>query len=100
MKYTIMPVIWVGDLEKALRLHYGPDFLVQGEDNLRNILFDDQYCNDVAKSLNIWDIEEWDDSFLEYEWFNERHWRIRNRVLIFLQKMFPDYRCVMIDVMW
>ena len=99
MKYQIMPVIWVGDLEKALKLHYGSDFL-NGDDNLRNILFDDNYCNDVAKRLNILDIEEWDDSFLEYEWFDERDWRIRNRVLTFLQNIFPDREYVMIDVMW
>lgn len=99
MKYTMMPVIWVGDLEEALKAQYGPDFL-NWDDNLRNILFDDSYCNDVAKQLNILDVEEWDDSFLEYEWFNERHWRIRNCVLTFLQDLFPGQEYVMIDVMW
>ena len=46
------------------------------------------------------DIEEWDDSFTEYEWFNERHWRIRNCVCAFLQDLFPGQESVMIDVMW
>lgn len=99
MKYEVMPVIWVGDLEEALKLQYGPTFL-NWDDNLRNILFDDQYCNDVAKRLNIRDREEWSDSFLEYDWFNERHWRIRDCVLAYLEDVFPDYEYVMIDVMW
>lgn len=99
MKYEIMPVIWIGDLEEALKLQYGPTFL-NWDDNLRNILFDDRYCNDVAKRLNIRDREEWSDSFLEYDWFNERHWRIRDCVLAYLEDVFPDYEYVMIDVMW
>jgi hypothetical protein len=99
MKYKMMPVIWVGDLREALIAQYGPDFLNRN-DNLRNILFDDQYCNDVAKKLNIYDIEEWDDSYLTYEWFDERQWRIRNCVLTFLQDLFPNQEYVMIDVTW
>ena len=99
MKYKMMPVIWVGDLKEALIAQYGPDFLRWDED-LRRVLFDDQYCNAVAKELNIMDIEEWDDSFTEYEWFNERHWRIRNCVCAFLQDLFPGQESVMIDVMW
>ena len=99
MKYKMMPVIWVEDLHEALIAQYGPDFLNRN-DNLRNILFDDQYCNDVAKELNIYDIEKWDDSYLTYEWFDERQWRIRNCVLAFLQDLFPNQEYVMIDVTW
>lgn len=97
MKYTMMPVIWVGDLEEALKLQYGPDFLTW-EDNLRNILFGDSYCNDVSKQLNILDTEEWDDSYAEFA--DERHMRIANCAKTFLQDLFPGQEYVMIDVMW
>lgn len=90
LKYTIMPVIWVGDLEEALKVQYGPDFLTQ-KDDLRNILFGDDYCNDVAKQLNILDITEVAD---------KRHIRIANCAKTFLQDLFPDQEYVMIDVTW
>lgn len=99
MKYAMMPVIRIRDLEDALDAQYGSDFLSR-DDSLREILFDDQYCNDSAKKLYILDVEEWDDSFLEYDWFNEHKWRIRNCVLTFLQDLFPDQEYVMIDVTW
>ena len=97
MKYTMMPVIKVADLREELIAQHGSDFLNQN-DNLRRILFDCDFCNDSAKKLHIWDTEEWDDSFLEYEWFNERHWHIHNCTLFLLQELFPDHKYVMIDI--
>ena len=44
MKYTIMPVIWVDDLEDALIARYGPEFK-NDYDNLRDVMFDDNYMN-------------------------------------------------------
>ena len=97
LKYKTMPVIWVGDLENALKERYGENFL-SWDDNLRNILFDDDYCNDVAKQLYILDIEEWEDWFAEFE--DKRRFDIKNQVKLFLQTIFPNEESVMIDIMW
>ena len=98
MKYKMMPVIWVGDLKEAIEAQYGIHF--EWDENLRNILFDDDYCNDCAKQLNIFDVEEYDPAFESYPWFNERNFRIKNLVKTYLQDVFPDQEYVMIDVMW
>ena len=44
--YTMYPVIDVTDLEDAIRIQFGVDV----EDEMRNILFGDDYQNDCYKS--------------------------------------------------
>ena len=96
MKYTIMPVIWVGDLEDALIDHYGPEFK-SDYCNLRNVMFGDYYMNDVAKDYDIVDIPEFNP---ENSWMDETQCRLEERIKTFLHDMFPDHERVMIDLMW
>ena len=79
LKYKVMPVIWAGDLEVALKEKYGEEFLLP-HDSLRQILFDDRYMNDVCVDLNILEITK--------------------KVKLFLQEVFPGQEYVLIDVMW
>ena len=99
LKYKVMPVIWAGDLEVALKERYGEEFLLP-HDSLRQILFDDRYMNDVCVDLNILDIEEWEPEFENYPWANKRHMEITKKVKLFLQEVFPGQEYVLIDVMW
>ena len=96
MKYKIMPVIWVGELENALIDQYGPEFK-NDYGNLRNVMFGDYYMNDVAKDYDIVDIPEFDPA---NPWMDETHCRLEKCIKTFLHDMFPEYERVMIDLMW
>ena len=99
LKYEAKPVIWIGDLEKALKEHYGENFITR-DDCLRQCLFFNDYCNDTAQKFYICDgIEDWDDA-LEEVWYNRRKFEIRNQTILFLQHTFPDQDYVWIDVTW
>jgi hypothetical protein len=90
--YTMYPVIDVTDLEDAIRIQFGVDI----EDDLRNILFYDEYQNDCYKSYCFADDEEYTGE----SWENEEHIRIRNLINAYLRDILPDYERVLIDVTW
>ena len=94
MKYKMMPVFSIFDLEIALCAQYGSQFTEQYS-NLRSVLFGDCYINDSYMSYNIKDIAE----NLE-PWMDETHWRIETCVKTFLCDIFPEHEYVLIDVSW
>lgn len=90
--YTMYPVIEVDILENEIKTQFDVDV----EDNLRNILFGDNYQNDCYKSYCFEDDEE----FHGYAWEDEERIRIRNLVNAYLRDILPDYTHVLIDVTW
>lgn len=94
MKYEVLPVISVYDLQDAMVEQYGNDFRVH---ELRQIMFGDQYMNDVYKRYS------WEDGFIEYTgawWQNEEHIRLENCIISFLADAFPMHKEVLVDVSW
>lgn len=77
--YTMYPVINTNDLKYAIELQY--DIQI---DNIRNLLFDDDYSNDSYKSFD-----------LENEYEDETE-----LVRTYLKDILPDYSYVLIDVSW
>lgn len=77
--YTMYPVINADDLERAIELQY--DIHI---DDIRNLLFDDDYSNDSYKSFDLED---------EYEDEAEL-------VRTYLKDILPDYSYVLINVSW
>ena len=96
MKHEIMPVITASDLEEALRLQYGEEFMEDIEDNVSSFLFDTDYINDVCKKYSFDKLEEYTGGF----WQNETRIRVENCIKTFLQDTFPGYERVIIDVSW
>ena len=92
MIYTMYPVIDVTDLEDAIRIQFGVDV----EDEMRNILFGDEYQNDCYKSYYFADDEEYTGE----SWQDEEKIRIRNLVNAYLRDILPDYERVLVDVTW
>ena len=90
--YTMYPVIEVDILENEIKTQFDVDV----EDDLRNILFGDNYQNDCYKSYCFEDDEE----FHGYAWEDEERIRIRNLVNAYLRDILPDYTHVLIDVTW
>ena len=90
--YTMYPVIEVGVLEDELKIQFDVDI----EDELRNILFGDDYQNDCYKSYCFEDDEE----FHGYAWEDEERIRIRNLVNAYLRDILPHYTHILIDVTW
>ena len=90
--YTMYPVIDVTDLEDAIRIQFGVDV----EDEMRNILFGDDYQNDCYKSYYFADDEEYTGE----SWQDEEEIRIRNLVNAYLRDILPDYERVLVDVTW
>ena len=90
--YTMYPVIEVNILENEIKTQFDVDV----EDDLRNILFGDNYQNDCYKSYCFEDDEE----FHGYAWEDEERIRIRNLVNAYLRDSLPDYTHVLIDVTW
>lgn len=96
MKYTFIPIIKIDDLEKDLILQFGEDFL--GGEELRNIMFDTSYINDVCcfyswKHLTEDEADYYDDTEDECD-------RINRLIMSFLKDTFPDYTEVLVDVSW
>ena len=99
MKHKIMPVIWVGDLEDALMAQYGEEFIKEirrDHNGIRQLMFDNFYMNDVCCQYSFDELEEYTGD----TWQDEAHIRLENCIKIFLQDKFPDYNCVIVDVMW
>lgn len=95
MKYKMAPSFWVGDLEEALTIQYGKEFMNE-VGYLRNFLFGDNYMNDVYVKYWIDEIEEYTGE----EWEDEKQIRLENCIKTFLKDIFPDHDYVLIDVMW
>ena len=91
MIYEMFPVIDVGVLEDELKIQFDVEV-----DDLRGILFYDDYQNDCYKSYCFADDEEYTGE----SWENEEHIRIRNLVNTYLRDILPDYERVLIDVTW
>ena len=94
MKYRVLPVIDIYDLMDALIEQYGNDFRTC---ELRQVLFGDQYMNDVYKSYS------WEDGLIEYtgaSWQNEEHIRLENCIITYLADTFPRHKEVIINVAW
>ena len=92
MKYEMMPVISINDLEAALLAQYDIDWT--GE--LASFLFDDSYINDSYKSY--WFAEM--DEYTGKSWQNEEFIRIGNCIKSILQDALPGYERCLIDVSW
>lgn len=90
--YRMYPAIEADVLENEIKTQFDVDI----EDDLRSILFYDNYQNDCYKPYYFEDDEE----FHGYSWENEEHIRIRNLVNAYLRDILPDYTCVLIDVTW
>lgn len=94
MKYEILPIIDIYDLMDALVDQYGNDFRTH---ELRQIMFGDQYMNDVYKRYS------WEDGLIEYtgeSWQNEEHIRLENCIIAYLADTFPRYKEVIVNVAW
>ena len=94
MKYEILPIIDIYDLMDALVDQYGNDFRTH---ELRQIMFGDQYMNDVYKRYS------WEDGPAEYtgeSWQNEEHIRLENCIIAYLADTFPRYKEVIVNVAW
>ena len=99
MKYTIVPCFWVGDLETALEAQYGSEFIQEIRatyGDLRRLMFDDFYMNDVCCKYYIDEMEEYEG----HSWQDETLIRLENCVKTFLRDLFPNFNCVIVDVMW
>lgn len=94
MKYTLLPMIEIDELESALEIQYGEDFIaeIQSEfGSLRQLLFDDRYMNDVCLKYSF-------GTFSKGETIQDR---LENCVKAFLMDATPDdYVSVIIDVSW
>ena len=89
--YEMFPVIEVGVLEDELKIQFDIEV-----DDLRGILFYDEYQNDCYKSYCFADDEEYTGE----SWQDEETIRIRNLVNAYLRDILPDYERVLIDVTW
>jgi hypothetical protein len=85
------PVIEVRTLENELKTQFDVEV-----DNLRDILFGDNYQNDGYKYYYFNNDEEYTGKF----WQNEEAIRIRNLLNAYLRDILPDYERVLIDVTW
>ena len=99
MKHTTVPYFWIGDLENALEVQYGSEFIREINtkyDDIRGLMFGDSFMNDVCCKYYI-------DEIVEYEgipWQNEARIRLENCIKTFLRDMFPGLDYVIVDVMW
>lgn len=92
LKFYMAPVFWVDDLADVMKeLHPEEDW-----NNLRWIMFEDQYMNDVYVSFYFDDPWEYTGE----EWQDEKRCRMLNQVRDYLMEKFPGEKRVLIDVMW
>lgn len=84
MKYEMVPVITIRDLEKALETQFDID-----ADDLRNILFGDEYYNDSFKKY-----------YFSSKWESYDENPIEQCAKAYLKDIFPNHEYVLIDVSW
>ena len=92
MKYEMVPVISIYDLETALLAQYNID--LTGE--LASFLFDNSFTNDSYKSY--WFAEM--DEYIGESWQHEERIHIENCIRSILQDTLPGYERCLIDVSW
>lgn len=92
MKYKIMPIIDVYDLEKAIDIQFGEEVLRHYE--LRQLLFGDRYINDCYIRYYFGDVFEAD------EFDDENQASVLNLINQFLRDEFPGQDAVLVDVSW
>ena len=90
--YIMHPVVNASDLEKAVNTQFDVEI-----EEIRSLLFDDEYQNDCYKSFYYADMEEYQDWMGDVD---EEAIRLRNLVRAYLQDTIPDYTSVLIDVSW
>lgn len=94
MKYNLLPTFEIDELEDALQIQYGEDFIaeIQSEfGSLRQLLFDDCYINDVCIKYSF-------RTLSKGETIQDR---LENCVKTFLIDIIPEaYSRVIIDVAW
>lgn len=95
MKYKVMPVVDVNELQEALELQFGPE-VMGNEDFLAHVLFGEEYNNYSCKYYRFSRNEMYEGR----SWQNEEHIRIRNCVNAMLQDLFPERDTILIDVSW
>lgn len=96
LSFTMMPVIDVYALERALIAQYGPDFANEyGE--LTNVLFGDCYVNDSYKSYYFGTIHDLSNLSA---WEDETQCRLENCINAYLQDVLPGHTRVLVDVSW
>ena len=91
--HTLMPVVDVGELEDAVNRQFNCEI-----DEMRNLLFDDDYNNDCYKRFWYGEMEKYNERWMDPE--DEEKVRLRNLVRAYLQDTIPDYTAVLIDVSW
>ena len=91
MKHDIVPCVWIGDLEQALELQYGSEFIeeIKNEYNsLRDFMFD-FYMNDLCCKYYISD-----------DVVNDLCQTNEYCIKTFLRDTFPGYDYIIVDVFW
>lgn len=83
MKYEMVPHIWVYDLEDALILQYGQEFM-DGIEDLRSFLFYEGFIKDISISFYI------DDNDYDCE-------KIKC-IKAFLRDIFPKNKKILINI--
>lgn len=92
LNYYMAPVFWVDDLAAVMKeLHPEEDW-----DDLRQVMFGDQYMNDVYVSFYFADPWEYTGE----EWEDETDCRMKNMLREYLMELFPGHERVLVDVMW
>ena len=92
-KHIMMPVINIDDLEDAIKEKYHYKF----KHDLRQLLFDTGYMNDVYVSYSFDEDLVWEGK----PWQNESRIKEENIVRQFLREYFKgEYDEVLVDVMW
>ena len=91
IKEKWMPVVDVSDIEAELRVK-GVDR--KYADNVRNMLFDDQYINDVYVSYYI------ADDVCEEYYCDKEETKVIQMVLDMLREVYPNSDRVLVDVSW
>lgn len=102
MKYKMIPYFDIYELERELQkvgLYNGND------DELRILLFGDDYNNDSAKTFYFEGDQEYDENEVTWqsvEETREENAKIRkvNAIGAYLQTFFPEHKYALIDVTW
>jgi hypothetical protein len=101
MKIEMKPVISASELEEAVKQATGEEI-----EDLRNLLWDEQYINDCYKALYFED--EATGRYEKPDYYNDEEWaamceRVRKTNLVYqtLREIFGSfYDTVLVDVSW
>ena len=93
MKYDLVPVVKARDLEALLSEKANINV-----DEIRSLLFYDEYVNDSYKNLYFADDESadgWDPTPAQI-----KEMKARNALFALLREEFPDREDILVDVSW